>query len=1518
MAAILGLSSVTLSLAPLVQSTCSSPARQTVQLIQSPSSVALTYSRPTGKDRSQFCGNDGTDLTRVGGRSGRVSSRVHKHSSDNSWSGPANQSRLAEDKSFIHGQIARARRGRHPAVNEVVRSLESSQSQLRGQRLLAGSPASCSSNRFSDRSSGKRRGLSTTVASQCALSAPSHLCSSSDTFSSRHLAKRQWSATASTSSCPACFSSPSPFSSPLSATRAFRRHGAQPSPSPLRASRDPAEPQASPSVAPPIGDSLELLERSQLGSLPGGILSDDEFFQSDDAESLEEFLNTKLPSHPKVHRGILANGFRYVILPNQVPPNRFEAHLEMHVGSVDEAAHEQGVAHMIEHVTFLGSKKREKLLGTGCRSNAYTDFHHTVFHVHAPVTAQGKEEPLLPMVLEALYEIAFQPQFLPSRIEKERRAVLSELQMMNTIEYRVDCQLLQQLHSENLLSARFPIGLEEQIQQWDVETIRAFHKRWYFPANATLYIVGDIGSVGRTIQMIESQFNQQPAGVFPYEPSQGFLPPSSTPSPLASPPSSPQSSLPNLFPFSLPNLSSSSSSSSSSSPTSSSSTSTSSPPSSPKSSPSLFPPFFQNPLQTLVSSFPSSNSSSAPATSSLPPAPTAAPIRVRKERHAVRPPVEHRWSIRTAPRNAQGFPAPTGAESPSPHVFQHELLQNFSMSIFCKSPVRPVQRYRDLRAVLMQRIVLAALQFRITNRYKSGSPPFLGVELDHSDSGREGCTVSTLTVTAEPRNWKGAVKVAVQEVRRLKEFGVTRGELTRYLGALLKDSEQLAAMLDSIPSLDNLDFIMESDALGHTVMDQEQGHQCLSDVGRTITLEEVNEVGASLLEYVADFSKPLAPVPAAIVACVPAAIHTVEEAPGASGASEEPFQISDADITAVIQEGLLQEVWPEPEVVVPKALVSEEEMAAKKQKMRPAFIPLPQATASAADATRWFDPATGVVQRRLSNGIRVNMKVTQNEAKGGVMRMVAPGGRCMEDPENGGAVAVGVRTLSEGGTVGNFTREQVELFCVANLINCVLESDEEFLCMDFHFTLRDGGLKATFQLLHMVLEHNVWLEDALERAKQMYLSHFRAIPKSLERATAHRLMRAMFGGDQRFTDPTPEAIQRLTLEEVKEAVLKQLFCGHLEVSIVGDFAEEDVEAYVLEYLGTVSIPNAAVLSSTGASQYSSVPLPPAPLPLNLPLFEAASPRSSSSSSGGEWMAPQIATAVSSLQHQRVLLRDTDERARAYIAGAAPNRWGLTQDGRDLNTIMDPVPPNLSLTEARALAGLGVEVVEGDKSQLFWKRRRHPLFASISLSLLAEIINARLFTTVRDALGLTYDVSFEVSLFDRLRLGWCVISVTSTPAKIQQALDASLNVVRGLHGNRVNQKELDRAKRTLLMRHESDLKDNAYWVGLLTHVQSDAVPRKALGCITDLPFLYETATPDDMYTAYNFLGLDEDSVFTCVGVAGADKESSLGAGAKAGEAVVEMIAEDEGSDSDDGLAPLPQHGRGSSTMTRPTM
>ena len=67
-----------------------------------------------------------------------------------------------------------------------------------------------------------------------------------------------------------------------------------------------------------------------------------------------------------------------------------------------------------------------------------------------------------------------------------------------------------------------------------------------------------------------------------------------------------------------------------------------------------------------------------------------------------------------------------------------------------------------------------------------------------------------------------------------------------------------------------------------------------------------------------------------------------------------------------------------------------------------------------------------------------------------------------------------------------------------------------------------------------------------------------------------------------------------------------------------------------------------------------------------------------------------------------------------------------------------------------------------------------VYALVTLNLLTEVVNGRLFGTVRDTLGLTYDVSFEMHMHDRLGPGLFVISTTSTPDKIQVRLSVALS------------------------------------------------------------------------------------------------------------------------------------------------
>lgn len=67
-----------------------------------------------------------------------------------------------------------------------------------------------------------------------------------------------------------------------------------------------------------------------------------------------------------------------------------------------------------------------------------------------------------------------------------------------------------------------------------------------------------------------------------------------------------------------------------------------------------------------------------------------------------------------------------------------------------------------LRRGFVARIMLSVLQFRVNQRYNtSATPPFISIEMDHSDSAREGCTVSTLTITSEPKDWKEAIEAGL-------------------------------------------------------------------------------------------------------------------------------------------------------------------------------------------------------------------------------------------------------------------------------------------------------------------------------------------------------------------------------------------------------------------------------------------------------------------------------------------------------------------------------------------------------------------------------------------------------------------------------------------------------------------------------------------------------------------------------------------------------------------------------------
>jgi len=1069
----------------------------------------------------------------------------------------------------------------------------------------------------------------------------------------------------------------------------------------------------------------------------------------------KEELATKsepLPMHPDVRSGTLANGLPYIILPNKSPPGRFEAHLQVFSGSADEQEPQQGIAHLTEHVAYMGSRKRERLFGTGSQTNAYTDFHHTVFYAACPLRTPRQGVPMLPMALDALVDV-MEARVDNSRLEKERAAVLSEMTMVNTIEYRVECQILSTLHRENRLAKRFPIGKESLIRSWKNDDVRTWHRTHYRPDNVLLYLVGDINPNEAELE-IEKKFGHLSAD---------------------------------------------------------------------KQASEIKIPAIKEEASNLADALIDQT------------------VKAAQSWHY--PPVRHDWCVPKGSRIPDELAKEEGAidydihlqkpyslddkvemlnteemtpgEKIRPHLYRHELLQAFSLHLFAKRPVEPIVDMESFRRSLSRRIALAALQIRLNVGGRSDDPAFTFVEFNQLDSAREGCAVCSLDMTAEPSRWKDAIRKSLSEIRKLGLYGVTPGEMERYASSLMTDAEQLAAQGDRISHGDQLSHLMETVANGHTFMSPEQSYYTTASALQSLTLDDVNQAAAELCSHIAGMNDEQkgAEGMCIAVACMPKGIKE-----GSDAWCDEKLFVE------TIHEACQLAVEPEKDVVVPHTLIPEDEVAAACKETPPVWK-----GGSFTDGTPNTAPdqiTRPFTLRRLGNGIRIGIANNPAESQRGHLRMVAPGGRDAERRLGfkKGTMAIGARTMQEGGAFGPWTREQVELFCVDHLLMVEINCSEEDLTVDFVFpTTNVGnvgfgddvqlgitGTEAVLQVVREIIVGFKWEEDALGRSKQSFRSSHETLQKNLEGLTTERVMEAMTGNDDRFLSIDVDSVNDITLDEAKLAVMSQMLTKDLEISLAGDFDVNETLEMVFKYLG--SIPESTNEEYAREAEKVKRAVPPLPAPG---------------------------------RHIELELEDPDPRAVAYVAGSAPNSWGFLSDGATLAQKVLDADPKAS---------------DYDK-----KRRSHPLFAHVALSLLSEIINRRLFSYVRERKQLTYDANFSFTGFERLLGSWFLVTVTASKEKAEKALQACKETLAALRKSTpITVDNVESAKRVVLNRFDGELRTSQYWTQLMTGLQEEQIPLKGPLSVTDFHAVVESITAKDLQLSLETLGLNNDQLYTAIG------------------------------------------------------
>jgi zinc protease len=162
------------------------------------------------------------------------------------------------------------------------------------------------------------------------------------------------------------------------------------------------------------------------------------------------------------------------------------------VGSVDEVSGVTGVAHVLEHMMFKGTKAvpagefSRVISEAGGRDNAftardYTGYFQTLHKSQLPLALKLEADRMVNLVLS------------PEEFAKEIRVVMEERR------WRTDDRP-RSLTYEQLIAAalkahpyRNPIiGWMDDLENMRVDDARAFYERWYAPNNATLVIVGDV------------------------------------------------------------------------------------------------------------------------------------------------------------------------------------------------------------------------------------------------------------------------------------------------------------------------------------------------------------------------------------------------------------------------------------------------------------------------------------------------------------------------------------------------------------------------------------------------------------------------------------------------------------------------------------------------------------------------------------------------------------------------------------------------------------------------------------------------------------------------------------------------------------------------------------------------------------------------------------------------------------------------------------------------------------------
>lgn len=208
----------------------------------------------------------------------------------------------------------------------------------------------------------------------------------------------------------------------------------------------------------------------------------------------------------------LDNGIKVLLMPDASRPTT-TVNVTYFVGSKHESYGESGMAHLLEHLVFMGTPDHEnikqQITERGGFANGTTWWERTNYFQTLPAdTEEGSDNLEWALRMEA--DRMVNSYIAPEDLESEMTVVRNEFEIGENSPFRVLLQRVMATAYEWHGYGRSTIGARADLENVPIERLQRFYRQYYQPDNAMVIISGNF-ETDRALALVEEYFGAIPA-----------------------------------------------------------------------------------------------------------------------------------------------------------------------------------------------------------------------------------------------------------------------------------------------------------------------------------------------------------------------------------------------------------------------------------------------------------------------------------------------------------------------------------------------------------------------------------------------------------------------------------------------------------------------------------------------------------------------------------------------------------------------------------------------------------------------------------------------------------------------------------------------------------------------------------------------------------------------------------------------------------------------------------------------